>query len=462
MDCNAEMQNTIIKEKVAEYREELLERLGMLVAINSEEGEAKDGMPFGEGPARALECALEMLKKDGFETVNLDNYAGYAQIGEGEQLIGVVGHLDIVPAALSDGWDSDPFTMVEKDGCVFGRGVADDKGAVVASMVALKVLRDLNVPLNKRIRLIMGTNEETGSKCLQYYVEKEGHVDYGFTPDGDFPGIYGEKGMIKAHYTSKQTRILGIQGGAAGNIVCGKVGITLPADSLDEDKLSAFFADNQITFELEKKETTWKITVYGIAAHASTPTLGVNAIGYLMKGLETAGFEDSFVAFFNERFGLATDGEGIGAKCSDSYGNLTLNCGTIRMEDGVITGSLDIRCPVTMKPEEIVAQMAPYMDDERGKIHVDGVVQPLFVDPNSPLVVSLAKAYEDVTGDTETKPCTIGGGTYAKKMNNTIAFGCALPDKDYRIHNTNEWVPIDELLMQAEIYVHAILNLLEQ
>ncbi len=456
------MRDTEIKKRVLEYREELLERLSALVAINSEEGEAKDGMPFGVGPAKALECALSMMEKDGFATVNLDNYAGYAEMGQGEQVIGVVGHLDIVPAALADGWDSDPFTMIRKDGCVYGRGVADDKGAVVASMVAMKVLRDMKVPLNKRIRLIMGANEETGSKCLQHYVEKEGHVDYGFTPDGDFPGIYGEKGMIKAYYTSKQTRILGIQGGSAGNIVCGKVGITLPADSLDVENLHAFFAENRITYELEKQEKIWNLTVYGVAAHGSTPELGVNAISYLMKGLEMAGFEDLFVTFYNTHFGLATDGEGIGAKCSDSYGSLTLSCGTIQMEDGVITGSLDIRCPVTMDPQEIAERMAPYLEDEGGKIHVGGVVNPLFVDPESPLVTCLVKAYVDVTGDMENQPCTIGGGTYAKKMHNTIAFGCAFPGKDYRIHNTNEWVPEEELLLQAEIYVHGILNLLEQ
>ena len=181
--------NTDVKSLVEGYRDELVSRLGKLVSINSEQGPSLADAPFGPGPRDVLKAALEMLKEDGVKTVNLDNYIGYGEVGEGDQLIGIVGHLDVVPAHMEDGWKTDPFHMVEKDGILYGRGVSDDKGAVVASMIALKVLKDMNVPLTKRIRLIMGTNEETGSKGLEYYVRKEGSPDYGFTPDGDFPCI---------------------------------------------------------------------------------------------------------------------------------------------------------------------------------------------------------------------------------------------------------------------------------
>ena len=177
------------KELVQGYKDELVEKLAKLVNINSEMGEAKPDAPFGEGPKEALVTALDMMEKDGFKAVNVDNYAGYAEMGEGEDVIGIIGHLDVVPASKEDGWDTEPFTQTEKDGVLYGRGVSDDKGAVVASMIAMKVIRDLQIPLNKRIRLIMGTNEESGSKCLEYYVQKEGDVTYGFTPDGDFPGV---------------------------------------------------------------------------------------------------------------------------------------------------------------------------------------------------------------------------------------------------------------------------------
>lgn len=157
-----------IKERVASYRDEIVERLGKLVAVNSAMGTTEENAPFGKGPAEVLDRALAMLDADGFKTVNLDHYAGYAECGEGDQVIGIIGHLDVVPARKEDGWNTDPFTMVEKDGILYGRGVSDDKGAVVASMIALKVLRGMGTPLNKRIRLIMGTNEESGSKGLAY------------------------------------------------------------------------------------------------------------------------------------------------------------------------------------------------------------------------------------------------------------------------------------------------------
>jgi len=246
-----------VKSMVYEYKEELLSRLGKLISINSVEGTPEPDAPFGKGPKVALETALEMMKADGFDTVNLDNYIGYAEIGSGEKLIGIIGHLDVVPANVKDGWDSDPFEMVEKDGVLYGRGVSDDKGAMVASMIALKVIKDMNVPLTKRIRLIFGTNEETGSKCLKHYVEKEGSVDYGFTPDGDFPGVHGEKGMISMRYLSKHTTIKDIQGGSAKNIVCRNCYVVIDKNSFSRKTLEDYFNNENLEFSIENVGENW-------------------------------------------------------------------------------------------------------------------------------------------------------------------------------------------------------------
>lgn len=449
-----------VKTRVEGYRQELLERLGTLVAINSEEGTPEADAPFGVGPRDVLKAALEMCEKDGFHTVNLDNYAGYAEIGEGKECIGVVGHLDIVPAHQEDGWLTDPFKMTEKDGVLYGRGVSDDKGAVVASMIALKVLKDMQIPLNKRIRLIMGTNEETGSKGLAYYVKKEGSVDWGFTPDGDFPCIHGEKGMVGAEYRSKKTGIRSIQGGTAKNIVCRKCTIEVDKCSFSNKKLSDWFHNNNIDFEIETLDSTIKITVTGVSAHASMPQLGINAISYLLVGLKEAGYQDPFVDFYCSRIGLNTDGLGLGIQVSDEYGPLTLNCGVIGMEEGVVRGSIDIRYPVTMNSRQIVKMMNNYLVDDGGEIEIKHTVEPLFYSPSSPLVTCLTEAYQEVTGDTETQPMVIGGGTYAKGIDHTIAFGCAFPGDDYHIHDANEWVKVDQLMKQVEIYVAGIQKLL--
>ena len=449
-----------VRSMVEGYRNELVEKLGRLVSINSVEGTPAPDAPFGEGPRKALQTALGMLEKDGFRTVNLDNYAGYAEMGHGAQLIGIVGHLDVVPARKEDGWDTDPFTMVEKDGVLYGRGVSDDKGAIVASMIAMKVIRDMGIDVNKRVRLIMGTNEETGSKCLAHYVEKEGSVDYGFTPDGDFPGVHGEKGMISAVYRSRKTGIRAIEGGTARNVVCPKCTVSVDRCSFSRKKLEDWFTNNNLEYDIEEGENTVTITVVGVAAHASLPELGTNAISWLMCGLKEAGYQDPFVDFYCTHFGTETDGKSVGAKCSDQYGGLTLNNGVISMKDGVIEGSIDIRFPVTLHSKQIVKMMKEHMEDDGGEIEILSTTEPLFFDPGSPLVKSLLEAYQEVTFDTKTQPMVIGGGTYAKGIDNTIAFGCAFPGKDYRIHNANEFVEIDELLLQAEIYVAAILKLL--
>lgn len=449
-----------VKSVIEGYRDELVSRLGSLVAVNSAMGTPEDGAPFGPGPKKALETALSFLQEDGFKTVNLDNYIGYAEMGEGEKLIGIVGHLDVVPAAKSDGWDTEPFEMTEKDGILYGRGVSDDKGAVVASMIAMKAVRDLGIPMNKRVRLIMGTNEESGSKGLAYYVKKEGSVDYGFTPDGEFPLVYGEKGMVGAVYRSKKTEILDIKGGTVSNVVCKNCMILLKKCTFSKKALEDYFNNNSIAYEMNEEGENVRISVTGVAAHASTPELGRNAISYLMCGLYAAGCQDPFVEFYCDHFGLETDGTSAGVACKDEYGALTLNNGVIGMKDGVIEGTIDIRFPVTFNAKQVVKQWSEHLEDENGLIEIKHTVEPLFFPVDSPLVTTLLDAYREVTGDTESQPLVIGGGTYAKGIDNTIAFGCAFPHEDYRIHNTNEWVRIDELLKQAEIYSTAIIKLL--
>ena len=449
-----------IKERVESYRDELIERLGKLVSINSEEGKSSEDAPFGEGPKEALLTALDMLEKDGVKTTNLDNYIGYGEIGEGEEVIGVIGHLDVVPAHRKDGWKTDPFTMVEEDGVLYGRGVSDDKGAIVASMIAFKVLQDMGTPLNKRVRLIMGTNEESGSRCLKYYVEKEGSVDYGFTPDGDFPGIHGEKGMIAGTYRSKKTGIRAIEGGTAFNVVCPSCTVKIDKNSLSLSKLEDYFNDNDYEYSIEEVEDGINITANGIPAHGSLPQLGLNAISILMQALNEAGFQDPFVDYYNEHFGLTTDGSKLGAACKDQYGELTLNNGMIGMKDGQIQGSVDIRFPVTMNVKQVSELLLSNAEDDNGVFEIVEGIEPLFYAPDSPLVKALLEAYQEVTGDYDTLPMTMGGGTYAKGINNTIAFGCSFPNIDYHIHQANEFVRVDELLKQAEIYVIAIQKLL--
>ena len=307
-----------IKKRIEELTKDMLQDLADLVKYNSEQGEARPGQPFGEGPAGVLTEALKMAERMGFETRNLDNYCGYAQIGSGKEIVGIAAHLDVVPAG--EGWDTDPFCLTRKGDTVYGRGVSDDKGAAVASLYALKLIKESGVPLNKRIRLIFGCNEETGSRCMEHYNQVEEPVTVGFTPDGEFPGIHGEKGMLKMTAFSRKTKILSMDGGFVSNAVCSRCTTKVSAADVNEESLRAALAATELkTYQVTAQNGILEIYAEGAAAHASTPLLGINAAGCTMQALAEAGMKDDFVEYYNSHIGTACDGAGYGLKIRDEY-----------------------------------------------------------------------------------------------------------------------------------------------
>ena len=448
-----------LKERIKELEENMLTDLAALVKHPSKRGEALPGKPFGEGPAAALAEALSIAERMGFRTKNLDNYCGYAEIGEGDDIIGLVAHLDVVPEG--DGWKSDPFTMIREDDVVYGRGVSDDKGGAIASLYTLQMIRELGVPLNKRIRVLMGCNEESGSACMAHYNEVEEPITIGFTPDGSFPGIYGEKGMISMSCFSKNTKILSMEGGFVTNAVCHHCVTKVPADAVNEDKLKDALAKTPLVdFSVVREGDAFVIDAQGVAAHASTPLLGVNAASFTMKALKEAGMDDDFVDYYNEHIGTTCDGEGYNLKIEDEYGNLTLNNGIVRMTGGCIECTIDIRVPVTYQEEQLRELVKNRLEDEKGKTVVNSIGKPLFFPKDSPMVKALQDAYVKVTGDSDSPLLVIGGGTYAKSIPGIIAFGCEFPGVDNHIHDANERLEVRELLLQVEIYTEAVKNLL--
>ena len=405
-----------IKEQIHGLTEEMLTNLGRLVAIDSQLGTPAEDKPFGEGPAKALEEGLKIAQELGFKTVNLDNYCGYAEMGEGDEIVGIAGHLDIVP--VGGDWSYDPFKLTREGDYVYGRGTTDDKGPVLEALYAMKLLRDSGVKLNKRVRLIMGCNEETGSKCMEHYNEVAEELSCGFTPD-------------------------------------------VPAEAGLKEKLEAALSETKLQ-EYKLTEENGQLSIYakGVPAHASTPTVGVNAAGVTFACLEKAGFEDDFVKFYNTHIGTSCDGAGIGLKFADEYGDLTLCNGIIKTENGVVSCTIDIRVPVTLKADEVRKMCADRLEDENGRIEIEEIGDPLFFPRESPLVNALYKAYTDVTGDTENKPMVIGGGTYAKSLKNIIAFGPEKPGIDYRIHSADEFILVSGMEEAVLVYMEAIKNLL--
>ena len=427
--------------------ENMLNDLKRLVKYNSVL--CDDEKPFGSQNRKVLEEAILMMNEKGFNTKNVDYYACYGEVGQGDKTIGVVCHLDIVPAG--EGWESNPFEVVQKGDRLYGRGVSDDKGAAVASMYAIKYLLDTNYQFKKKVRLILGCNEETGSKCIKHYVQKEGGVDMGFTPDGEFPGIYAEKGMISGVFKAK-SKIVSIKGGEASNIVCKKVECELPSGSYDATKFKKYLDDNNIKYEINDNT----VTVFGVAAHASAPDSGINAMSYLMEALYNADFNDEYVDLYHKYIGLFVHGEKLGMlPLKDDETDTSVNIGVIKKEGDLILSSVDIRFPITRTVDDckkVLENIEP--------LEIKNMINPLYFEKDSPMIKAMLKAYRDVTGD-NSDMIAIGGGTYAKSINNIIAFGCAFNEEENHIHDANESLGIKDFKKQVEIYIEAIKNLNE-
>ncbi len=416
---------------------EFYQSLAGLMEIPSvtEVGDAQ--APFGENCAKALDYVLALCEKFGFRTKKCANLLGWAEIGEGEEMIGILAHLDVVPAG--EGWDHPAFalTKVEIDGEVrlYGRGICDDKGPAIMAIYAMKKLLDSGEPLTRRIRIIFGLTEEKGEwKDMEYYVAHEELPSFGITPDATFPAVYGEKGILILELTMPKgvSGIDKIAGGSVHNVV--------PDFCKCEVEGEAFEA-------------------MGKSAHGSTPNKGENAILACMKQVEEKK-SCHLSKFICEKFDEKCDGSLAGCGFSDKEsGALTLNLGVIeeRGEDVVIT--LDIRYPVTYKAETITeavkSSCKPYGVECVQTEHK----APVYADKNGAFITALAQVYREETGD-DAEPFVMGGGTYARAMPNIVAFGPLFPDSPETEHQKNEYMRETDLIKARRIYESALLKML--
>lgn len=424
--------------------EKMIDDLRSIININSVcEKDLSSAYPFGEGVHIALNKALEICKSYGFETKNCENMIGYAEVGSGETLMGILVHLDVVPAG--DGWDTDPFSLEIKDGKVYGRGVTDDKGPAIAVIHAIKELLNEGVTFNKRVRIIFGQAEETGAwEDMEYYKKNEEAVDFGFTPDADFPAIYGEKGIahLKIAFKKSDTCFNNVSGGTAINMV--------------PDSCTASYSVHGETKTL---------SVTGKAAHGSTPDDGENAISKLMNELSGVVTDCKLIEFFHEFIKLEYNGESLGGQVSDeASGPASYNIGKIETVGDDIVLYIDLRYPVTFNLEDIVNAINSHLS-ENGfsdvKVEVITNKPHVYMDKNGAVIQTLLSAYRDETGDMS-EPTVIGGGTYARAMNGIVAFGPMLPGRELTEHQANEYIYLSDLILAKEIYKTAIKRLVSE
>lgn len=426
-----------------------LQKLIAIPSVNTSDGTTNP--PFGQEIANSLAEVLAISKSLGMVTYSdPEGFYGYADYGQGEELVGILCHLDVVPEGDISLWETNPFEGVVKDGVIYGRGSQDDKGPTIAALYALKAVVDAGFTFNKRIRFIFGTDEETLWRCMDHYNLNEEAPTMGFVPDGVFPLTYAEKGLLQAKLIGPGSSEIALDCGEASNVVPGKASYS----GQDAKEIAKTLKE----MEAEVRLSGHKVTVNGKAVHASTAELGINAINQLAEGLAVH-YEHPLLKFLAEKVAKETNGFSIFGEIKDELtGELTFNVGSISINAAVSEIVLDMRIPVEYTIEEIALTLERAAS-EYGLIYQEyDAVPSLYVPKDSQLVQTLLAIYRNKTGDL-TEPSTSGGATYARKMTNMVAFGAHFPYSKSFAHQENEGLKLEELYLAMDIYAETIAQL---
>lgn len=432
----------------------ILLTLTQLIAIPSVKGEETPDAPYGIHTLEALEYMLNLGRQNGFSVKNLNGRAGYIEWGSGVKILGILCHLDVVPAG--EGWLHDPFTLRRENGWLIGRGINDDKGPAVTIFHSMLRLKNEGYIPPCRIRLILGLDEECGSSCMEYYKTVEELPTCGFTPDADFPAIFAEKGILQLCVSGPGSTKIRASAGERPNMVPARCEITL----------------------LDTNDT---ITGLGVPAHASKPQLGINAIYEAFSQLDNPLIEsDPLLGFFMKFIGDDTTGKLLVPDLLDDIsGALTLNAGVLKVNADKSELIIDIRYPVTADSSIIISAIRSKASEFGLTVEISSHQKPLFRDPDEPLIRTLLGVYEkyaalapyDSSADTDVRilaiqkpavPIAIGGGTYARTMPGLIAFGPAFPWEKDQAHQIDEAVFAESIYLQVQLYQDAIVSLCEK
>lgn len=451
------MSYETLNAKVLELKDDMIASIQQNMRIESVRGESAPGAPYGEGPKAALDDVLALGEKLGFRTGQADNRVGWIEYGEGEEMVGILGHVDVVPAG--DGWTHPAFGAEIHDGVLWGRGCLDDKGPVIMAVYALKAIRDLNLPIDRRIRVLFGSDEECGSSCVKYYVENGYEMPtIGFTPDAQFPAIFCEKGTSNflagtKIYNKGEIDVEYFGGGVAANVVP-------PVCKLIVNGPLKVTPEEGITVTEENGKTIVEAT--GFSAHGSTPELGVNAVVKLLNAVKENDFGGDFqqlVNFILEEIGNETNGKSLDILYQDEEtGETTVNLGVVKYDGEEMSFTLDIRYPKNGDAEVIDDKVINRINSYNFDVLKKTNNKLLYVPKDSELVSKLVKVYEAQTGD-KREPIAIGGGTYAKEFPNMVAFGPVFPGEPDVIHQPNERVAVEQLIRAAKVTAAAMYEL---
>ncbi|WP_010283623.1 dipeptidase PepV [Bacillus timonensis] len=461
-------------EEVLKRKDDLLRDLETLLRIESVKDLERQTKkrPMGEKIGEALETMLSITEFAGFQPTNIEGMVGYAEYSpaKAEDYIGILCHLDVVPA--TGDWSTPPFEPTIRDGKLYARGAIDDKGPTIAAYYGLKIVKELGLPLKHNIRIIFGTDEESGMSCMKKYAEVEKMPLAGFAPDADFPIIHAEKGQINVKLGLQKISTNDRQDLSLLSFVAGEKGNMVPdvAEAIiggQNDTLVPQFLKYckekgvEYSYSLEGNQTMLKIV--GTSAHGMEPHKGVNAALILASFLQPFSFEGSsndYIQFISKTLYNQFKGEGLGIDFADDItGPLTVNAGIFRfVKDDIAEIHLNIRCPVETNYDATIENLTKTVESYSFKVTSLTTKEPHHVPKDSPMIKALQEVYQTETGEEPTL-LTTGGATYARFIKNGVAFGAVFPGKPMTAHQKNEYIEIDDLLKATAIYAHAIYRL---
>ncbi|MDE2127733.1 MAG: dipeptidase PepV [Armatimonadetes bacterium] len=454
---------------IDDHTDEMVASLQGVLRIPSLEAAAEAGAPFGAEVKRALAFTLAHAAELGFRTKDVDGFAGHAEFGEGDEMVAAVGHLDVVPEG--DGWKHAPYGATIEDGYIYARGSSDDKGPTWAALYGACALLNSGLPLRRRVRVIFGCNEESGFQCVHHYweVAREERPVFAFTPDAGFPLVYAEKGIanIVLHYASQPAEcdlcVTSLSGGRRPNMVPDSADAVL-AGSAEAVASAAAALDalgaEGVTSTVEHAEL--KVHAVGKSAHGSRPMDGVNAVIRLADALLHLALpaDEKWLRFLVDASG--PDGTGLGIAGSDEVaGELTSNLGIFEFtrQNGALA-TWNIRYPVTWSIQRVSSAAMAAGATAGWNLHQVHDQPPLYVPLDKEPVSTLLRVYREATGDEESQPRTMGGGTYARATPNAVAYGAGFPGgSDGPAHEPDERIAISTVVDAAKVFAVALYEL---
>ena len=454
-----------------ENRQNMIDDICRLIEIESVSGEPADGKPFGVGPARALECALSIAENMGFATKNYGCYVGVVDMNDLTHQLDILVHLDVVPAGGN--WKvTNPFSPLVKDGNLYGRGSADDKGPAVAALYAMKAAKELGIPFKKNVRIVLGTDEECGGADIEHYYAVQPEAPMTFSPDAQFPVINIEKGRYCSSFSAKFSRnmdtpkIVRFDGGIGANIVPDAAAATVAGMDIEAVKAycEAAQKESKVHFACRGQGDSVVIEARGKSAHAHIPDQGNNAVTALLELLSRMPFAPS--EGFHKIQGIRAvfphgdwRGTAAGIAQEDALsGVLTLSLDELCYTESELKGCFDCRTPVCATETGVRDPLREKMTALGIELANQRMTASHHVDEKSPLVQTLLKCYEQYTGRVG-KCLAIGGGTYVHNLKNGVAFGCAMEGTDNHMHGDDEFAVIEDLVTSGEIFAQVILDL---